>query len=314
MLQVKNLSKNYGSFEAVKDISFTLNNNEAVALLGLNGAGKTTTLRMLTGFLMPTTGDIYIDNTSLQEQANELKKNIGYLPEKPALYLEMTVEAFLRYMLRLRLQTIENTEEQKIDLALEKAQLKDKKNQVIGSLSMGFKKRVGLAQALVHNPKILIFDEPIADLDPQQIIEVRNLILNLKKEHTIILSSHILSEVAKTADRYLFIHQGKLVAQETKQSLEDKLKDNYQYIVEFEVNQPLTSNEIIAILEQNISFDTNEIVNNTGSYWILDLNSSTDIRSTLSKAIINNNWNLMKIDQKTFDLESLFLNLTNKTV
>ncbi len=222
MIEVKNLSKSYRkNVNAVDDLSFKIDRNEVVAFLGVNGAGKTTTLRMLTGFLAPTSGEVNINSFSLLEDHMDLKKQIGYLPETPAFYPEMTIEGFLRYMYRIRSYSKEN-EEERIENSLEKTNLKDHRDHQIGHLSAGYRKRVGISQALVHNPPVLILDEPISELDPVQIIEMRNLILSLKEEHTILVSSHILSEVSQTADRYLFIHKGKLVAEETSSSLKEK--------------------------------------------------------------------------------------------
>ncbi len=221
MIQIENLTKQYGSLLAVDDLSFTIERNEVVALLGLNGAGKTTTLRVLTGFLSPTRGDIRINSFDLFHQPMELKKQFGYLPETPALYPDMRVKDFLKYMYRIRLYTKEG-EEEAIESALQKTNISDRSCDYIENLSAGYRKRVGMAQALVHNPPVLILDEPISELDPLQIIEMRNLIISLKKEHTILISSHILGEVSKTADKFLFINKGKLIREETSISLKNK--------------------------------------------------------------------------------------------
>ena len=221
MIQVKDLTKRYNELLAVDRINFKIKKNEVVALLGLNGAGKTTTLRLLSGFLTPTQGSVRINSYDLLNQPMELKKQIGYLPETPSLYLDMRVIDFLRYMYRIRLYT-KDGEEKAIKNALEKTNTTEQAFDYIGTLSAGYRKRVGLAQALVHNPPVLILDEPISELDPLQIIDMRNLILSLKREHTIFISSHILSEVSKTADRFLFIKKGKLPKEETAASLKKK--------------------------------------------------------------------------------------------
>ena len=221
MIQVKNLTKRYGNLLAVDNLSFTIKKNEVVALLGLNGAGKTTTLRVLTGFLSPTKGSVCINSFDLFHQSMELKKQFGYLPETPALYPDMRVKDFLRYMYRIRLYT-KNGEEKAIKNVLEKTNISDRAFEYIGNLSAGYRKRVGLAQALVHNPPVLILDEPISELDPLQIIDMRKLIISLKKEHTILISSHILSEVSKTADKFIFISEGRLIREETNMSLKNE--------------------------------------------------------------------------------------------
>ncbi len=224
MVEANNITKKYRDFLAVDGVSFSIQPNEVTALLGLNGAGKTTTLRMLTGVLSATSGQIYINSINLFEQPMQFKQQIGYLPERCSFYPNMTVVKLLSFFYRLRKGTIEG-EEEAIKNSIEKTQLVDKKNHLIGQLSAGYHKRLGLAQAIVHQPPVLILDEPISDLDPIQIIEVRNLILSLKKEHTILLSSHILSEVSHTADQCLFIREGKIIAQKTCQEIKEEKTD-----------------------------------------------------------------------------------------
>ena len=218
MIQISGLTKFYGTFLAIDQLSFSVQAREVVALLGLNGAGKTTTLRILTGFLSPTRGTVTMNSFDLLKQPMDIKRQIGYLPEIPALYPDMRVVDFLRYMYRVRLYT-KKDEEASIQSALQKTNIEDRAHSYIGNLSAGYRKRVGIAQAMVHKPPVLIFDEPISELDPLQIVEIRNLILTLKKDHTILISSHILSEVSQTADRFLFIKEGRLVGEETKSTL-----------------------------------------------------------------------------------------------
>lgn len=224
MLVVKNLSRYYGAVLALKNIHFALKEQEVVALLGLNGAGKTTTLRLLTGYLFPSEGSVFIDGVNLYQDLEKARQEIGYLPENPQLYQEMTVRSFLSYVYRMRRATRQG-EEEAVLRALEKAKIADKSQEKIANLSAGLKKRVALAQALVHNPKLLILDEPLSDLDPLQIAEMRRLISELKKEHTILLSSHILKEVAQVADRFLFLRKGELVAEENWSSLQEKTQE-----------------------------------------------------------------------------------------
>ena len=221
MIQVSELTKYYQKNLAVDNLTFNILENEVVALLGLNGAGKTTTLRMLTGFLTPTRGNITVNSYDFFNQSMELKKQIGYLPETPSLYLDMKVDDFLKYMYRIRMYS-KNKELEAVEECLDKVNLLEESKSLIGTLSAGYRKRVGIAQAIVHNPPVLILDEPISELDPVQIIEMRNLILSLKKEHTILISSHILSEVSQTADRFLFIKKGKLIGEETKEYMQTK--------------------------------------------------------------------------------------------
>ncbi|MFO1472053.1 MAG: ABC transporter ATP-binding protein [Turneriella sp.] len=211
MLRVENLSKHYSARRAVDNISFSLKSGEVTALLGINGAGKTTTLRMLTGYITPTSGAILFENENILNEREKLLSHIGYLPESPALYNDMTIEDFLVYMYRLRMATREN-ESAAVDRALSRCALTERRHDYIASLSAGFRKRVGLAQAIIHEPKVLLLDEPIADLDPRQIREIKALLAELRHDHAILVSSHILKEVHEFADRILLMHNGKILA------------------------------------------------------------------------------------------------------
>lgn len=213
MLTIENLSKHYNARKAVNNISFTLNSGEITALLGINGAGKTTTLRMLTGYITPTSGAVLYDGESIIDEREKLLTRVGYLPENPALYNDMTIEDFLVYIYRLRMATREN-EAAAVERALERCALKERRHDYIASLSAGFRKRVGLAQAIVHEPKVLLLDEPIADLDPRQIREIKALLKEFKNDHAVLVSSHILKEVHEFADRILLMHNGKILADE----------------------------------------------------------------------------------------------------
>ena len=307
MIHVENLTKKYGNFLAVDDISFKIQTKEVVGLLGLNGAGKTTTLRMLTGYVTPTKGDIHINNYSLIDQPMELKQQIGYMPESPALYLDHTVKEFLTYIYRLRMYTKHN-EDEAVELSMQKVNVLHRANDTIGSLSAGFKKRVALAQALVHNPSVLIFDEPISDLDPRQIIEMRNLILKLKADHTLLVSSHILSEISQIADRYLFINNGKLIAEETPESLEKYLEGGFSYEIE---TQKTDSSSLKSKIETLDGVNGVEIEEKSDSLFI-SVGAKSDLRSELSKLIVNSNIDLLQIKQIEMDLEKLFIGLTSK--
>lgn len=212
MLAIENLSKHYNARKAVDQISFILKSGEIAALLGINGAGKTTTLRMLTGYITPTSGKVSFDGENIIDEREKLLSRIGYLPENPALYNDMTIEDFLVYMYRLRMATQEN-EKSAVEKALERCALKERRNDYIASLSAGFRKRVGLAQAIVHEPQVLLLDEPIADLDPRQIREIKALLKEFKADHAILVSSHILKEVHEFADRIFLMHHGKILTE-----------------------------------------------------------------------------------------------------
>lgn len=212
MLTVENLSKHYNSRRAVDSVSFTLRRGEISALLGMNGAGKTTTLRMLTGYITPTTGEVLLNGENIIAEREKLLSHIGYLPETPALYNDMTVEDFLVYMYRLRVAE-QKGETDAIEKALKRCALGERRHDYIASLSAGFRKRVGLAQAIIHNPEVLLLDEPIADLDPRQIREIKSLLSELRQDHAVLVSSHILKEVHEFADRIFLMHEGRILAE-----------------------------------------------------------------------------------------------------
>ena len=212
MIEVRSLSRYYGEFAAIEDISFDIRSNEVVGFLGLNGAGKSTTLKILAGLLAPSEGSVMVDGSDLLSAPSAFRARIGYLPEEPPLYREMTVSEFLAYLAELRGMDRSITVD-RLPEVLSLCQLSGQADRIIGELSMGFRKRVGIAQAIVHAPKLVILDEPISGLDPYQIVEMRDLIRNLSKECTVLLSSHNLNEVSETCDRLLVLDHGRMVAQ-----------------------------------------------------------------------------------------------------
>ena len=211
MIQIENLSKNYGDVKAVKSISFTLEDKEIVGFLGANGAGKSTTLKMITGFLTPTSGNVIIDGLNIIDDSQEIQKQIGYLPELNPLYSEMKVYEYLKFHAEIR-----GIKGHEFKIALEKVvvdcSLQGIVHRTIGECSKGYKQRIGLAASMIHNPKILILDEPVSGLDPNQIVEIRRLIKKLGKEKLVLMSSHILQEIQATVDRIIIINQGEIVA------------------------------------------------------------------------------------------------------
>ncbi len=210
LVSLENVTKYYGDRLAVDNISFDVGKGEILGFLGPNGAGKTTTMRMITGYMPPTSGKITIIGINMQENPVEAKKHIGYLPENPPVYGEMTVISYLKFVARLKRVNRKKINE-RIEFVLQKCGLENVKNRIIGNLSRGYRQRVGIAQAIVHDPEIIIFDEPTVGLDPQQVVEIRNLIKEISNQKTVILSTHILSEVTKICDRVIIISQGKLV-------------------------------------------------------------------------------------------------------
>lgn len=225
MIEVKNVTKKYGSFVAVDNISFTINDGEVVGFLGPNGAGKSTTMNMITGYIEQTEGNIIVDGFDTIKKSKKAKKEIGYMPEGVPLYTDLTVKEFVTYMAELR-KVDRKAKKENVQKVLKETGLDQMQNKLIKNLSRGQKQRVSLAGTLVADPKILILDEPTVGLDPKQITEIRSLIKNLGKKHTVILSSHILSEVSQICDRVIIINKGKIVAIDTPENLEKKVSDN----------------------------------------------------------------------------------------
>ena len=229
MIKIEHLVKNYGSICAVDDVSFSVKKGEIVGFLGPNGAGKSTTMNMLTGYLSSTSGSIRIAGYEVLENPREAKKLIGYLPEQPPLYMDMTVEEYLSFCYDLKECKLNKKEH--LREICEVVKIEDVYKRVIKNLSKGYRQRVGIAQALVGSPQVIIFDEPTVGLDPKQIIEIRNLIRTLGKDHTVILSSHILSEVQAVADRLVVINQGKIVADEKTENISRAVENNRRFNV-----------------------------------------------------------------------------------
>ena len=224
MIEVKNVTKKYGNFTAVDNISFNIEEGEIVGLLGPDGAGKSTTMNMITGFIEPTEGEIIIDGLDILKKPKKAKRQIGYMPEGVPLYNDLTVKEFINYMADLKMVP-KKVKKEKVQKIMEKTNLVDVKNKLIKNLSRGYKQRVSMAGALVGDPKILILDEPTVGLDPKQITEIRELIKSLGKEHTVILSSHILSEVSQICKKVVIINKGKIVAVDTPEKLETKAEE-----------------------------------------------------------------------------------------
>ena len=233
MIKVNNLTKKYGDFTAVENINFEIKDEEIVGLLGPNGAGKTTTMNIITGFIEPTEGTIEINGFDIMKKTKKAKQQIGYMPEGVPLYADLTVQEFVNYMAELKMVPTK-TRKQEVEKILEQTLILDVKNKLIKNLSRGYKQRVSMAGALVGGAKVLILDEPTVGLDPKQITEIRSLIKSLKKDHTVILSSHILSEVSQICDRVIIINKGKIVAIDTPQNLENKVKQENALIVTVE--------------------------------------------------------------------------------
>lgn len=309
IIEVKNLTKNYGFVKAVRDISFNVSKGEVLGFLGPNGAGKTTTMKTLTCYMLPTSGNITVAGYDIYTQSIEIRKKIGYLAETAPLYYDMQVDEFLDYVADLR-NILPFEKKQRIKEVVEVCGLRDVFLKYIGELSKGYKQRVGLAQALIHKPDILILDEPTIGLDPNQIIEIRNLIKTIGKEKTVILSTHILSEVEATCTRVLIINNGQIIADGTPDMIgrEDKgkcYKVKIKTENKFDVEKKYESAEFIESVKEIGQFD-----NNVFEYKIYLKSKSFDAGIELFKFSANNNFNIIELKEAEESLEEVFHKLT----
>ncbi len=309
MIEVESITKRYGSLVAIKDVSFVVEKGEIVGFLGPNGAGKTTTLKIITCYMPPTEGTVKVDGIDCLENSLEVRKRLGYLPESVPLYNEMTVQRFLRFTAESK-GVDGKQREKEIDRVIDICGLSEAKNRIVGHLSKGYKQRVGIAQALINDPPILIFDEPTIGLDPSQIIEIRQLIKDLGEEKTIILSSHILPEVSQVCQKVIIINKGKLIATETPANLTSQLQKSTRIILQLRSDsQPLESiieklNDIPGVM--NITRE-----NHDGTL-IVETDQTKDLRAVISRTVIENNWDLLEIKLHDFSLEDIFLELVTK--
>ena len=305
MIEVSGLTKYYGAARAVYDLDFSIAAGHIVGFLGLNGAGKTTALKVLAGFLLPTAGTVRVDGIDLLAEPEKLRGQIGYLPEKPPLYEEMSVSGYLTYLGRLRgMSSGEVTG--RLPGVLERTALTAHKDEVVGTLSLGFQKRVGIAQAIVHDPKLLILDEPISGLDPVQIVEMRGLIKGLGGDHTILISSHILSEVEETCDHLLVLNDGELVGQGTEEEIltafSHSLNFNLSVQGDFEaVGRLLAAHPLVSTISSGRR--RGEIAN-----WSVVL--ERDEPAVIAQSLIEAGFGLHRLEASRGQLESAFLALT----
>ena len=307
MIEVCNLSKNYGNKLAVDNISFTANDGEILGFLGPNGAGKSTTMNMLTGYLSSSGGCAKINGIDVLEAPIGAKKNIGYLPEQPPLYLDMTVNEYLNFVYGIK--RCKMPKKSHLGEIKSLTKIDDVQNRVIRNLSKGYRQRVGLAQALVGNPATLILDEPTVGLDPKQIIEIRSLIKKLGKNHTVILSSHILPEVQAVCDRIVVIDKGKIVANDTAENLSRTLSADHKLTVQIEGGEK----DVKAILEQIPNMDEvhvgREVESNVFEYE-LNARAGADIRREVFKRMAARNYPILMMRNSELTLEEIFLKLT----
>lgn len=311
-IEVQHLSKVYGSTTAIKDVNFTVESGEIIGFLGPNGAGKTTTMRILAGYLPATTGTAKISGYDVHQQSMEVRRRIGYLPENPPLYPEMTVEGFLHFVAKIK-GVAKSDRRKKVASVIERCQLEDKTKIPIYKLSKGYRQRVGIAQAIVHEPSVIILDEPTVGLDPRQIIEVRNLIKSLAGEHTIILSTHILPEVSMTCDRIMIINRGQIVITNSPSELQKQLSGNYSYQLEIAgniVNILPQFEEIPGVIASEIITENPNNKNRSLVEIICDVN--TEPGKDIATFIINNGLDLYEMRRLSPSLEDVFLDLTTE--
>ena len=309
MISVEHLTKWYGDFKAVDDLSFEIDEGHVYGFLGPNGAGKSTTMNIITGCLSATSGSVKIDGHDILEEPKEAKKQIGYLPEQPPLYMSETPVEYLRFVAEAKGLKGEAVKKQ-IQEVIEQTGLEPVKNRRISALSKGYKQRVGLAQAVLGDPETIILDEPTVGLDPRQMIEMRKLIRSLKKDHTVILSSHILSEVSAVCDQILIISKGELVASDTPDGLQAKLKGagELELCVKGTAAQLKT---LLSNLDGVESFTTTEAEDGTVLAQVSE-KADCDIREPLFYELAENRMPLLGMEKKTGSLEDIFLQLTDK--
>ena len=307
MIKVRDLSKNYGSVEAVKSVSFDLNDGEVIGFLGANGAGKTTTLKMMTGYLVPSKGSITVNGMDIIDDTHAIQQQIGYLPELNPLYYEMRVFDYLEFLASIR--NITGSDFKKaLSRVVEQCGLRGVVHKNISDCSKGYKQRIGLAAAMIHDPKILILDEPVTGLDPNQIIEIRSLIKSLGKEKLVFMSSHILQEIQATVDRIIIINQGEIVANGTNEELMTGFMGNVLLTMEVKGAKVDSIKHIQATLP-NVKLVSH--VKNKSIYTLqLEYDNNKDPREDIFKYAVKNKWTILKMSPKTTDLEAIFRDLT----
>ena len=309
MIEVQHLTKRYGPVTAVDDVSFKVERGEILGFLGPNGAGKTTTMRILTGYMPPTGGKALVGGYDVQDQPIEAKRRTGYLPETPPLYPEMTVRDYLDFCARIK--GVPRAERvSRVTNSMERTRIADVAKRHCGKLSKGYRQRVGLAQALLHNPEVLILDEPTAGLDPKQIIETRQLIKQLGGDHTVILSTHILPEVSQTCGRVVIISKGRVVAVDTPENLTSRLSGSETMFLQVDAagaDPKATLTRVAGVTEVRVA-------ETRGSVTALEVESGQgrDVRRDLAAAIVNSGWGLLELRPMRMSLEEIFLHLTTE--
>lgn len=307
MIEVENVSKFYGDFIAVENVSFFIDRGEVVGFLGPNGAGKTTTMRIITGFMPASEGTVRVAGYDVLRNSIEARSQIGYLPETVPLYTDMTVRSYLDFMGAIR-QMNAAYRKTRSDYVIERLQLNDYTNTLIGRLSKGFRQRVGIAQAMIHEPQVLVLDEPTIGIDPVQVVETRELIKGLGTDHTVILSTHILPEVSMVCDRVVVINEGRIVAVDTPDQLSTRLRGHEQ--IRLEVRGPAreVTNQLRRV--EGVRQVSRDAIDNNVSLYSLECDPGSNLREQLASTIVGQNWGLLSLQSVMMSLEEIFLQLT----
>ena len=310
MIEVQHLTKRYGPFTAVDDVSFRVEKGEILGFLGPNGAGKTTTMRVLTGYMPATDGKAVVAGYDVFANPLEAKRRTGYLPETPPLYPDMTVREYLAFVARIKAGQLGKAERaERVRNVMRKTHVDDMANRACAKLSKGYRQRVGLAQALIHDPEVLILDEPTAGLDPKQIMETRDLIRGLAGDHTIVLSTHILPEVAQTCQRVVIINKGRVVAVDTPENLTHQLKGAAS--IYMQVDGPADVSEVLRAVP---GVRTVTVADSSGTRvgYEVEAEGSYDVRRDVAQAVVGRGWGLLELRPMRMSLEDIFLQLTTE--
>ena len=309
MIEVQHLTKRYGPFTAVDDVSFKVERGEILGFLGPNGAGKTTTMRILTGYMPATDGKAIVAGFDVFDQPIDAKRRTGYLPETPPLYPDMTVRGYLEFCARIK-GVPRSERKARLDTVMQRTRIDDMASRHCAKLSKGYRQRVGLAQALLHNPEVLILDEPTAGLDPKQIIETRRLIKELAGDHTIVLSTHILPEVSQTCQRVVIINKGRVVAVDSVENLTARAGE--AAVVHVQVDA--AGQDVGATLGTLAGVSRVDLASVTGSVSTLEVHGDQgrDVRRDIAAAVVNRGWGLLELRQVRMSLEDVFLDLTTQ--
>ncbi len=306
---VSNLTKKYGTQKAIDNISFEVKTGEILGFLGPNGAGKTTTMKIITCFMAPNEGDVKVNGVSILDDPEQIKKNIGYLPESNPLYYDMPVLEYLEYVAQLQ-NVPQSKIPERIKEMVKVCGLDVEKHKKIGELSKGYRQRVGLAQAMIHDPEILILDEPTTGLDPNQIVEIRKLIRELGREKTVILSTHILPEVEATSDRILIINEGKIVADGTAETLRKQAQGTE--VLKIQISEATNRDEVFSALMNLDTVDLVDSVSDNDFSFIINSKENVSSRKEVFKLCVKNNWILTELTPIETKLEDIFRELTTK--